>query len=86
MYININNSTYIYTHAHTHTRKHLQLFVCVCIYIYKGGVLGFSRIYVQHSRWDFHEDAGENREKRHIFQTSPRTTGIDEGPFGNPKP
>ena len=84
MYININNSTYIYTHAHTH----VNICSCLCVYIYmcKGGVLGFSRIYVQHSRWDFHEDAGENREKRHIFQTSPRTSSIDEGPFGNPKP
>ena len=38
--------------------------------IYLSRVLGFSRIYVQHRRWDFHEDAGvKSGTETQFFQT-----------------
>ena len=42
---------------------------------------------MQHRRWDFHEGARvKSVIETHFFQTGPRTSGIDEGTFGNPKP
>ena len=58
-----------------------------CIRTYMHRVLGFSRIYVQHRRWDFHEDAEVKTGKETIsFQTGPRTAGIDEGTLVHAKP
>ena len=46
---------YIYTVS---INIYIYIYRCVYIYVYIEGALEFSRIYLQHRRWDFHEDAG----------------------------
>ena len=48
----------VYIYIYMHMRMTISLYIY--IYIYAG--LGFSRIYVQHRCWDFHEAARVNRE------------------------
>ena len=85
IHMEIHKGLYIYFNGYMQTRKdpssihpsihpsflHLSIHLWVhgVHYIDAYRVLGFSRIYVQHWRWDVHEDAGvKSGMKTHFFR------------------